>query len=38
MLNPRDVKTLHDVQQIIEECEFRRHITDWELDRYFEII
>jgi glutamine synthetase len=21
-----------------EEREFRKHITDWELDRYFEII
>ena len=21
-----------------EECEFRKHITDWEMQRYFEII
>lgn len=37
-MQPRDVKTNDDARTIIEEREFRRAITDWEMERCFEII
>lgn len=37
-MQPRDVKTNDDARTIIAEREFHRAITDWEMERCFEII